>query len=333
MESQIQLTDLPEDPMRHILEMCDFVTLQRLRKTCHTFRNFIEETKPVQRMNEFHVSGLPESLSLKIVGNNNYDLYPNGGKVELGYKDLGDGNTKITWQRMDGNRERIIENSDNLDIFSGDFGTIFGCTQPKWDKISLSCDVAVLEKFQGKLSSLKSPLKVHNLSISSIENQNLVVEIIKSVCPDTLSHLHFLTPYENWNMSEMVKMEQWKKAKELSMPFVRASADIESFFHFESATICFENVTMDDLCKLKELFLNTSSITKRFEFYSFKSLNKNIVITTLGDPYVSGNPASNYWYFERDDDYALCMNYTEDVKCFDFSIITKADIPLDAVTF
>ncbi|CAL2047480.1 unnamed protein product [Caenorhabditis brenneri] len=333
MESQLQLINMPEDSMSHILERCDFVSLQCLRKTCHTFRNFIDETKPSQ-LNVLDISGHPGRFSMTFSENTNDNLYPAGTKVQLEFNESGGGNTKITWHRMDGKREKIIENNNYLDVFSTVLKTVLESKQSKWNKISLQCYEEALKKIQESLLALTSPLKVHSLRISSCRCQNFVVEIMKSFCPDTLTQLHFDTPFEHWNMSEMVKLEQWKKAKKLNMSLVVASApDIESYSNFESAMIGFENVTLDDLCKLKEIFLNPAFITKRFELYSFEYPNKDILVTTFGEPYLSGNSDSNFWYFKRLDNYVLCMKYTENSPCFDFSIVTKAEVPRDAVTF
>ncbi|CAL2047481.1 unnamed protein product [Caenorhabditis brenneri] len=330
MKSKIQLIDMPEDSMRHILERCDFVSIQRLRKTCHTFRNFIDETKPSQ-LNDLDISGHHGRVSLEFSENADDKLYPASTKVQLDYNDLGDGNTMITWHFMDGKRDKIIENSNNLDVFSRDFGTVLGCTQSKWNRISTWCHEDVLKIVREHLLSLTSPSKVHTLSISSHECQSHVVEFLQSFCPDALNRLHFTSPYEKWNMSEMVKLEQWKKAKELNMILVIASAEIESYFHFETAYILFGNVMVDDLCKLKELFLNTPSITKHFKLEGFNSLNKDILATTLGEPYISEDPDSSYWYFQRLDNYVLCMDFSENSSCFDFSIVTKANVPRDAL--
>ncbi|CAL2047479.1 unnamed protein product [Caenorhabditis brenneri] len=331
MESPIQLIDMPEDSMRHILERCDFVSLQCLRKTCHTFRNFIDETKPSQ-LNVLDIFGHPGRFSMTFSENTNDKLYPAGTKVRLDFNESGGKNTKITWYRMGRKREKIIENNNYLDVFSRTLGTVLECKQPKWNKISLGCHEEALKKIHECILALTSPLKVHSLRISSCKCLNLVVEIMKSFCSDTLAHLHFDTPSEPWNMSEMVKLEQWKKATELNMRLVIASpTDIESYSHFQYAIIFFENITVDDLCKIKKLFLNTPSITKRFELYGLNSLNKNLLVTKLGEPYISGDPAFNFWYFKRDDNYVLCIKYSENLRCFDFSIINKVDVPQEAI--
>ncbi|CAL2047483.1 unnamed protein product [Caenorhabditis brenneri] len=328
MESQLQLINMPEDPMRHILERCDFVSLQCLRKTCHTFRNFIDDTKPLQLIEDLSVHGNSEEISLTFFGSDNYRTFSHAGAILLDYNGLEDGNTKITWHRKDGRRERIIENNNTLDVFSRDFGTFLGCTQQKWDKITLRCDKEVLKKIQENVLSLTSPLKVNALVISSTESKNSVMEILRSPCPETLTHLHIGAAFEHWNISEMVKLAQWKKAKELEMRSIIVSADIENYYHFENVEMYFENVTVDDLCKLKKIFLTTPSITKRFELHGIQIPSEEMVITTFGEPYLI-NPVSKYWYFKRHDNYVLCVNSYGDG--FYFSVITKDVLPQDAL--
>ncbi|CAL2047482.1 unnamed protein product [Caenorhabditis brenneri] len=300
MESQLQLIDMPEDSMRHILERCDFVSIQCLRKTCHTFRNFIDETKPLQLINDINISGASQEFSLTLFANNDFVFYPAGGKIQLNYNCLWNGNIKRSWHQMDGDRWKIIANENILDALSRDLRTALECRLSKWNEISMS-----------------------------YECPNLVMEIIKSICPGTLVRLCLAAAGEHWNMSELVKLEQWNNAKELDMRRVIASADIESYSHFETAKICFENVTMDDLCKLKKIFLNTSSITKRFELHGAHILSEETMITALGQPYLSREPVSKYWYFKRSDNYVLCVNSS--VADFIFSIITKDDVPREAI--
>ncbi|EGT50082.1 hypothetical protein CAEBREN_22067 [Caenorhabditis brenneri] len=110
---------------------------QRLRKTCHTFRNFIDDTKPKQSMNVLEVDGCPDRIHLKTYRNDDKELYPNGPKVDLLYEEFEKRHTKITWNRSDEKREKLIFNENGLELFYRDFGTILESKVSKWDMIVL----------------------------------------------------------------------------------------------------------------------------------------------------------------------------------------------------
>ncbi|CAL2047477.1 unnamed protein product [Caenorhabditis brenneri] len=309
MERPIQLIDMPEDSMRHILERCDFVTLQCLRKTCRTLRNFIDVTKPEQSMKVLKVLGSLNIVCLITCEDDDDDdeLYPNGSTIRLYYEQLSSEQTTITWHRSDGVREKTINKGDNLNAFFDDLLTVLECKQPKWDKIHMNCEEEVLEKVKDIFLSRESPFKVQALEIDSDVCKKQVLAILSSVCPDTLTRLN-LNSYQRWNMSKMKKLEQWKRVKELHMERVA------------------------DLLEIKEIFLNTPSITKYLEIYVNIFPDPDYLERIFGEFYLhfEGVGVFKRWFFKRPDNSVVQMELAGYFRNFIFSIIAMEAVPEDA---
>ncbi|CAL2047476.1 unnamed protein product [Caenorhabditis brenneri] len=333
MERPIQLIDMPEDSMRHILERCDFVTLQCLRKTCHTLRNFIDETKPEQSMKVLKVIGSLNRVCLTTCKDDDDDdeLYPNGSRIKLYYEQLSSEQTIITWSRSDGKREKTINKGDILNVFSEDLLTVLGCKQPKWDKIHVNCEEEVLEKVKDIFLSRESPFKVQTLEIDSDLCKKQVLLILSSVCPDTLTCLN-LDSYQRWNISKMKKLEQWKRVKELHMEIFAVRADINNYSHFDFAKVYFTRVKVKDLLKIKEIFLNTSSIIKYLEMQANRFPHPDCLERIFGDCYLIDMETDEIrcWFFKRADNYVLQFKFAEDMDTFIINIIPMEAVPEDA---
>ncbi|CAL2046698.1 unnamed protein product [Caenorhabditis brenneri] len=328
MESPIQLINMPEDSMRHILERCDFVSIQCLRKTCHTFRNFIDKTKPKQSMKVLKVVSFLNCVCLIACKNDDDEHYPNGQKIELYYERLSSKHTTITWKRSDEERTKTINKGDNLDVFSDDLLTVLECNQSKWDEIYLKCEEEVLNEVQNIFLSRKSPFKVHSLIIDNDQCKKPIMAILSSVCSDTLTCLG-LDSQQKWNMSKMKKLEQWKKVKELYMAGTEVRADIDSYSHFEFAKVCFTKIKMKDLFKVKEIFLNTRSTTKYLEIHVNFFPNPDYLTRIFGECFVldDGMDAYKHWFFKRSDNYVVKMQFAKYFRFFIFNIIAMEDVP------
>ncbi|CAL2047475.1 unnamed protein product [Caenorhabditis brenneri] len=331
MESQLQLLDMPEDPMMHILERCDFVSLQCLRKTCHTFRNFIDRTKPKQSMKVLKVGSFSARIHLTTYENEDDELYPVGQKIELVYDRVSSDHTKIFWHRADGGREKTINTGDNFGVFSNDLTTVLDFKQPKWDMIHLKGGEYLLEEVQDVFLSQETLLKVHTLIIESEKCKKPIIEILSSVCPDTLTCLE-LDSYRRWNMSKIKKLEQWKKVKEFYMNRIAVRPDIDNYSHFELAKVGFTRVKVKDLLKVQEIFLNTPSITKHLEIDANTCPHPDYLERIFGESFLIDDDRDQYkcWFFMREDNRVLQMEFWDYLILFRFKIITMEAVPEDA---
>ncbi|CAL2047467.1 unnamed protein product [Caenorhabditis brenneri] len=150
------------------------------------------------------------------------------------------------------------------------------------------------------------------------------------MCPETINGLDITFArgtYHTWNIKKMVKLEQWRNLKELEMGRIPVrGAGIQSFEHFETADIRFEKVTMDDVMKVKENFLNSPSITKTLKLVAEDSFPEEDQLNEcLGQPYDQPYKKKS-WYFRRSDNYVLVIELYRR-RFYDFYIKTLGDVP------
>ncbi|CAL2047466.1 unnamed protein product [Caenorhabditis brenneri] len=327
------LTEFPEDVMRKILEKCDFVAIQNLRRTCHNIRNFIDETKPKQSFNVIEINGVPGKISLVFYEKGVWELYPNGQKMHVLYQQIDNENSNITWFRSDRNRLKIIGNSNFLDLFSRDFGAVLNSKLSILDHLFIRCDENEIKKIQETLeSSGQIPLRVHTLAMADATCQEDVLEILPYTCPETLHHLEITCPrgaYDTWDISRILELEHWKKAEELNMRRIPVRAGIQNFEHFEIAKACFEEVTVDDVMKVKENFLNSPSTTKHLQLFFHRFPNQDHLIESFGQPYRNSDnffiAQQKSWFFRRADNYVLFIDLSGNFLVF--NIKTLKDVP------
>ncbi|KAF1762986.1 hypothetical protein GCK72_011251 [Caenorhabditis remanei] len=114
------ITDMPDLVMAKILETADFLSILRLRKTCHSFRNFIDELKPDYGLRHVRLNWSSDCIGV-ILGFTNYPMR----NLVLDYEknENGGGFTlRILGDCMKQNKFR--EDEDFLDAFFKDLGVI-----------------------------------------------------------------------------------------------------------------------------------------------------------------------------------------------------------------
>ncbi|CAL2047425.1 unnamed protein product [Caenorhabditis brenneri] len=216
--------------LRTVLEKCDFVTIQRLRKTSLTLRNFIDD----QELDpEFR------SICIQIDKPEQIKLFLNpGGHDEISLKYWKNGNgTDIIYgpENM-----KSVKNSDFLKVFARDFGLlIFGENY--------------LEATVFKYSIKTDQLKTEILSLK-VENQDQILSILPFF--NAIGKLE-ISGYSKINeeklqIDKIMELDQWKQAKELEVFYFRISAPIQNFLHFSRVCITLERITVEDLVMLKK---------------------------------------------------------------------------------
>ncbi|CAL2047490.1 unnamed protein product [Caenorhabditis brenneri] len=248
----VSLIDMPEVPMKIILEKLGYVEIQCLRKTCHSLRHFIDDTKPEQSINVLEISGSPGRISLLIYRNNDRQLYPNGQKIHIEYQELDGENTEITWFRKDENRRKTIPNENFVDIFSHDFGQILKCKLPILRHFSLDFQGIQNQLFE-KLNFKEHPMKTNSLILKNATCQEDILEVLPYTCADTLKHLEMTFVHLGLDISKIVELEQWKKAEEVRLDGEPVLAGIQNFEHFSFVEIQMNVVYVEDMLRLKEV--------------------------------------------------------------------------------
>ncbi|CAL2052670.1 unnamed protein product [Caenorhabditis brenneri] len=241
-------------------------------------------------------------------------------------------NTEIHWSREYGDRVKTIERSDCVDLCTRDFASIFKSKLPTLSRLYIDCNENGYRSVQKALqSSAETPVKVDKLVMRGVMVQEDIMGILSCICPETLRHLKILGPpgdFHDLDLSKVVQLEQWKKPKKLKMTKVPVQAGIRNFEHFENAKIIFDNLTAEDVVKVKENFLNCSSTTKYLKIFSRHFPDRNGLIELLGRPYSyrdrRGNLRRSRWFFRRPTKRVLVIELSEDPQFIDFKIHTIA---------
>ncbi|EGT39581.1 hypothetical protein CAEBREN_00137 [Caenorhabditis brenneri] len=255
-------------------------------------------------------------------------LYPDNQAYELVYRNINGENTEIDWWREDGDRVKTIEKSNCVDLCIRDFASIFESKLPTLSRLYIDCNENGYKRIQKALeSSAKTPMKVEFLYLV-ITSQEDAMEILPFICPKALHYLRIRGTAGDLDLSKVVETEQWKKAKQFTDNRPPVRAGIHNFENFETASVLFDELTTEDVRKVKESFLNCSSTTKYLKIFSRHFPDRNGLIELLGRPYRyrdrRGNLRRSRWFFRRPTKRVLVIELSEDPQFIDFKIHTLA---------
>lgn len=126
---------------------------------------------------------------------------------------------------------------------------------------------------------------MQNFAITNATCQEDVLKVLPHVCPDNSIELEIFCVWnrDTWDVSQLVELEQWKKASQLEMTSIRVQTEIQNYAHFEFAKVNFENVTADDVIKVKENCLHSPSTTKHLKLYYHRFSDQKILKESFGE--------------------------------------------------
>ncbi|CAL2047471.1 unnamed protein product [Caenorhabditis brenneri] len=325
-----ELISMPEDVMILILEKCDFVSIQRLRSTCRIFQEFIDRKKPKSHLKVIDINGSLQAMYLSFSEEDAWQpLYPDGQNIELKYQKIDEKNTEIHWFRRDKECIKTIENSNFMDVCCRDLEPLLERNSTNFDLLGINSTHEGYVNIQKVLEScVKSPLKVHALTIGYPTCQEDVVEILRYICPDTFERLEIQCHSDCWDISKIVELDHWKNAKNFHIRGMSFRAfRLQNFMHFERADFTLEEGTAEDVIRVKENFLNSPPTSKLLRIYFDRFNDKDRLVELFGQPYQL-DYRSFEWFFRRPDNYALFLKYRgSSLEC---KILKLADIPEDA---
>uniref|UniRef100_A0A1I7T2T4 F-box domain-containing protein n=1 Tax=Caenorhabditis tropicalis TaxID=1561998 RepID=A0A1I7T2T4_9PELO len=279
---------MPDVVMRRILKECDFVSIVSLQKTCHTLRNFIDDTKPEPRIDQIQLSGSASSISLVIFCGDNWEKYPKGQKIQLDYNNPSQ--FKLDFQKNFGFRRSVLP----------------------YFFLNFPLDTVFLEVLK---YSIPSAFRVETFCMSALDQSSILL-ILPLLCPKTLKYLEITGikgRYDRMEIDGLVKLEQWKRATSLNIKRVPVSAKIQEFEHFSIAKVFFEEVTMDDLMFLRKKFLNPASTSEHFQLFYSKIPNQEPIIQEFGEPFEDRDQffiaRGKRWFFKRNEKELVEIGY------------------------
>ncbi|KAF1753913.1 hypothetical protein GCK72_020470 [Caenorhabditis remanei] len=244
--------------------------LMSLRKVCRDLRNFIDDTVPATSLEDYCITVNSEKLVLEMTDSDSKYI-----KTEYTVNPLSAEST-----------EKMNQNS--AENFWNDIEIILR----HQTKVVLTSLVIFLELPETSISKLERTILEKNHSSFLAKFQNLLKSQHQLL---RVKHIHFLVRYQEEIMSvlpyihskflekitiypkrgestrelvlrEVVKLEQWKAAKELDTISFFMMEPLENYLHFSSAKIHIENLTPEIIQQVKEKFLENPAM-QNFELH------------------------------------------------------------------
>ncbi|KAF1754814.1 hypothetical protein GCK72_021378 [Caenorhabditis remanei] len=330
----ISLPDLPELILTEVVKHCGFCEVQILRKTCWTLRNFIDDTAPHLDLRVIEISDqTPGLITLTLE-------FPEE-RLVLEYKKVDNG-----CQVSAGIRPKFLENLEYFDVFLTDFRVVLrNC---KWILphfwIYLSeVSESTVERLQQLLKS-RSPITVKNLVIKAA-SASQILAIFSEISPNSLKSLELAGPGRQSffmdGLSEIMELEQWKKAQNLEMKLVELCErmKIEHFAHFRLAKVLYQRVEVEHVMGLKEIFLHSKDHKKHKKYFQLHWIclrNYQEFFDALGPGLSTTDEFKIHrfrWYFRIPNDSEKVLLITLFTRMFEFKFIDKVKVPDGVVIY
>lgn len=329
----VSLADMPEVIVNKVLKNLDFRSVQILRKTCRGFRNHIDHVKPEANAKRFQIEFESEMINV-VYGNYRTKYHKHNSKDCL---------------EEYGQKSMVFENSHYVDIFLRDFFLISQNQNSLMDSLIVSLNgkeqsevSRLLEGIEKILKSRKHLLKVTGI-ILVVSGQTQILSMLPYLEPDSLRAIiignpSFLTGMisghqQRLEMNEVVKLEQWKKAEEISIAHFKVNVPIDHFSHFTTVNTGIDNIAMKELINIKNIFLKSSSHRSFCISYSTFFGNAQF-FELLGVPLLAEAARILYkmWYFEiPGSEQVLEISHLEAVSKIIFTRIEFPNVPAEAI--
>ncbi|KAF1754144.1 hypothetical protein GCK72_020704 [Caenorhabditis remanei] len=332
--SQPSLLDMPENVMLKITEAVGFPSIFTLRKTCHNYRNFIDDKTPnsnltgifirvnTKRMYLYYeISG--ERLRQQIV----YNKHPDGCVVNHNAHGM------------------FLRNEKFLLVFLRDFELIIKHQKSALEQFHFhSGGMADDEELQQYISSifaktmniLKSrprPLKVKEFKIDDCEQEHVMsilpfldANLLKNISMD-FDYVAFVVDETAMKLNEIMSLPQWKNATNLDMSYLYVTEPFQAFFGFTRVVICKQTVSGNDLLSVKEKFLSPNNQTEEFSIFYLTFVDGQI----LGDS-ITDNCGDQHWYYRTEkNEQILKISNIIWTKTVTVSFVERSDVPENAL--
>ncbi|CAO4381573.1 unnamed protein product [Caenorhabditis nigoni] len=325
---------MPELVMEKIIAFSDFKAVLTLRQVCRDYWNFIDD------LND---SKLPDSKFKKIGIVSSKEEQ----KITLDFVDSARSRNYFKYSEMGrfrsfNGKRTDLKKSNFADVAIRDLELIL-----KFQKSDLECLGFWFNEFQlqADSSTFTLPIKLSNtFSVSGrkIKTKTLSIKTgsqanIMSVLPfidsETLE-VFDLFPKNGVmkieiEIDDIVKTEQWKKAKIFSCGFHLLHLNVEDICHFSSCSLKVNSISARDLDTLKKAYLSSSKFI--FSHIVYHDITEEEEISNLWGPaYVF--EWTNEWYFRMKDSEEKIMRISIiNVYEIQFCIVEMRLVPRRAI--
>ncbi|EGT36009.1 hypothetical protein CAEBREN_12280 [Caenorhabditis brenneri] len=264
----VSLLGMPDVVLKEILDYCDLKSIFTLRKVCYNLYNFIDTIVPNSHLTDIEITFTTQSILLSITSSH-------GKPVPINYLNYSGGCVLTTKTR-----KVSFDDVDNIEMFFTDFEfilryqkSVLNSFRLDWsdgspNKCGIEKRISTVTRFFQNLNVTlkKYQLRVENILLE-IKEHEFIKSVVSHIHPEELQRIEISDPFGDLsilNLDEIVELDQWKMAKELSIFNIPVSSAIQNFAHFTRSNISMECISFVDLMKLKEVF--ESSVTFNFIF-------------------------------------------------------------------
>lgn len=275
------LVQMPKEVLTRIMEKLDFGSLLTLRKVCRDLRNFIEDVVPSSSISEIYVRINTTHISLRIL---DPQVISNDKSIEIKYRGHMKG-CSIDKTSGIGKKKQLLGKEDFVNFFWKDFEQILKHQRSRLEVFSLVLEhyeykmaaknnqinarflLPIMEKFEELLNSRIDPLKVKMLDFGIIE-QHEAMWILPFIDERFLEKISIGNSKGlgrmNLKLGELVRLNQWKSAREVKINEFYISERLKSFEHFSKVEITMKVVNAETVRFLREIFHQNPAM-KHFE--------------------------------------------------------------------
>ncbi|KAF1764459.1 hypothetical protein GCK72_004407 [Caenorhabditis remanei] len=303
------LLTMPDVVMNKTLGLLDFQAVQCLRKTCSTFRNFIDEVKPDSAFTHLQFSVKPDHITSL--------YYFNEFSIEVKYTRNG-GGCSVEWYGRDQKlHNKLLESVDFFDVASKDISSVLTNQKSVMKCLDVECSLDEIREGQQEVLYQVSEKFLSNLEpCLASKPKKLQVKTFQTKVADETQILHLLPHLEVenltirngressnreavLNMEKLIVLEQWKKLDTLNIFGFCVNLKIEDLLHLKRCFVKYETMNTVMIEELKEAF-RTSSHLEFFRIEYGLTDIQDLMDPSYADPFTGLNPFGDVfkrWFF------------------------------------
>ncbi|EFP01791.1 hypothetical protein CRE_23452 [Caenorhabditis remanei] len=260
---------MPELAMTGILDHCDFLDVQRLRKTCRYLHNFIDDVKPDAKIINMSITLTDASICLEFQTKHKFHLEYYNDQYII---------NEIT------KKKRVLKYQSARQRFFKDIIYILSHQKSPFINfyVALNC-------------SNRENAPTYHLGLRVFNEENILA-ILSCFEVKNISILNANGVNELLKLDAVAELEQWKKAKQVDIiHFLVDGDDFRKCSNLEEAYIQFAELRLEHVLLLREIFLN-SPAANFFHVGFLSIIERYQLMETLGPPHSETRAAKN-WFF------------------------------------
>ncbi|PIC29136.1 hypothetical protein B9Z55_020826 [Caenorhabditis nigoni] len=314
---------MPDVPMNLILGYGGPSVIFSLRKVCNNLRDYIDRTMP-----ELHLKAIDICLGYKRITITWSHYLEN---VEISYMLHGNGYKTIV-----GENEKFVENVDYMEGFWNDYNLLMKFQNHSLQSFELemnnSMDVDDVSKFLKQYQN-SWLIKTQYLSLGIFQGDKfpMILQHLDANCLNSIRFFRRRKYDKNIDFTEIVKLDQWKNAKEFRSDNLEISAPMKHFTHFSKINTEFEYILTEpeSLNVLKEAAIRSPKFEKFIiEYHTFIESRQRLS-EVFGKPFFHDDRQNKWlWFFNTcREEKILKIDNTEMSDRIYFSLIDSSMVP------